>query len=133
MKIVIATLLAVVLLVASFNIPNKVSYAAEVLSLDQKIDKYALEYHVNPQVARAIISCESGGNPEAIGTMAVVGRDIGVFQINDYFHEKRTQELELNIYNVDDNLRYGMILLFEQGVTPWRASASCWKSKLSFA
>ena len=120
-----------VLVLTMFNVPSKTVYAVQELTLDQKIDKYATEYHVNPVVARAIISCESGGDPNALGTMAVIGQDIGIWQINDYFHEETANKLGLNIYNQDNNLRYGMILLFEQGTSPWKWSKSCWSKKLS--
>lgn len=122
-----------VLVLTLFNVPSKTVYAVQELTLDQKIDKYADEYHVNSTVVRAIISCESGGDPDAVGTIAVIGKDIGAWQINDHFHEKRANKLGLNIYNQDDNLRYGMVLLFEQGTSPWKASRGCWKKKLLVA
>ncbi|HLC78042.1 MAG TPA: hypothetical protein VJH92_02870 [Candidatus Nanoarchaeia archaeon] len=133
MKIVIAWLLAVVLLATAFNIPSREVYAVEVLSLEEKIDKLALEYHVNPLVAHAIISCESNYKEEARGTMAVVGTDIGTWQINSYFHKESANKRGLNIYNSDENLRYGMILLFENGTAPWKSSKPCWSKKLLVA
>ena len=133
MKLFVAWLLAVILVIASFNIPSRVIYAAKELTIEQKITKLALEYHVNPAVVHAIISCESEYKSSAIGKMAVIGQDIGIWQINSYFHEEAAKERGLNIYNSNDNLRYGMILLFEKGTQPWKASRTCWSKKLSVA
>lgn len=59
MKILIAWFLSIAFLALAFNIPSTEVYAVEVLSLDQRIDKYAQEYHVNPLVVRDIMDCEN--------------------------------------------------------------------------
>ena len=52
--------------------------------------------------------------------------DIGVMQINDYFHEQKALELGLNIYDNEDNIAYGALLMSKQGLSPWSSSKKCW-------
>lgn len=93
----------------------------------------AEEYHQDAHLALSIIKCEGmrygslGNNKNRDANGNVWSTDVGPWQINDYFHERRAKSLGLNIYNEDDNLRYGFILMSEQGTAPWKASSYCWK------
>lgn len=79
-----------------------------------------------------IIQCEgaryqfSGNNKNLDKDGKVWSTDVGPWQINDYFHEARAQSMGLNIYNTEDNLRYGFILMEENGTRDWLASRYCW-------
>ena len=114
-------------------------------SLQEKINALAKEYGQNPVLAYNIIRCEGmryetlGNNKNwrtrtigynqdgtAITQRYVWSTDIGPWQINDYYHEKTMAKLGLNIHDLDDNLRYGFILLSTQGTQPWSASRYCW-------
>lgn len=53
--------------------------------------------------------------------------DIGVMQINEYYHADKSQELGLNIETLDGNLAYAKYLYKKEGSKPWSASAPCWK------
>lgn len=80
-----------------------------------------------------IITCES----RAYGAKAVHqnldkngnvwSTDVGPWQINDYYHEARAASMGLDIHSTEDNIRYGFILMSEQGTAPWKASRYCWK------
>lgn len=56
-----------------------------------------------------------------------LGVDIGKFQINEYFHKERAEEMGLNLYNEHDNEQYALMLYKESGNSPWEASRSCWQ------
>lgn len=86
----------------------------------------AKKYGQNETLARRIIWCESKNFAHATGTLAVVGKDIGYWQINSYYHERTAARRGFNIYSWDENLEYGFILLKEQGTLPWTASRHCW-------
>jgi hypothetical protein len=47
-------------------------------------------------------------------------------QINDYFHKDKMNSMGLDITNRYDSLRYGIMLLAQQGTQPWKASEWCW-------
>jgi hypothetical protein len=57
--------------------------------------------------------------------------DIGVMQINEYYHGEKSQELGLNIKTVDGNLAYAKYLYKKEGAQPWISSAPCWKQAIS--
>ena len=65
--------------------------------------------------ALAIAKCESNFNPKAKGPTS----DGGVFQIHIPSHGKRLEELGLDIWDPEDNVKYARILYDEQGWKPW--------------
>lgn len=99
----------------------------QVKTFDSEVSRLALKYNQDETLARRIIKCESSNNAHATGTRAVVGQDIGYWQINSYFHEKPALKMGYDIYNWEDNLEYGFILLSNEGTRPWNASRYCWQ------
>lgn len=72
-----------------------------------------------------IIKCESSYNSKAYNKKT---KDIGYFQINEYWHRDRAMLEGLDIDNPEDNLIYGLKLLSEaRGLKYWKASEHCWK------
>ena len=94
--------------------------------LQSEVMRLSNKYGVSQPLVEAIIFCESGERPHVVGTDAVVGKDIGYWQINTYFHTETSQRMGLDIYDPADNLEYGFWLLSEQGTQPWSASEYCW-------
>ncbi len=97
-----------------------------LFSFDGELRRLAIKYGQDEGLARRIIKCESFTYAYATGTKAVVGKDIGYFQINSFYHENRARSLGFNIYDWRDNLEYGFWLLSENGTSPWKASQKCW-------
>lgn len=102
------------------------------MTLETQVIRLAKEYKQDPILALKIIKCEGmrygslGNNKNLDANGKVWSTDIGPWQINDYFHERRALEMGLNIHKDEDNLRYGFILMSEQGTRPWTASSYCW-------
>jgi len=82
-------------------------------------------------LAEAIIQCESSGRSHVTNLKASVGKDVGYFQVNTYFHEDKAKLMGLDLNNYDDNLEYGVWLLAKYGTAPWKASEHCWRQALS--
>ena len=101
----------------------------------QKLYDLAWEYGQDPELARRIVQCESGGNKNALNKNIVNGEvvsmDHSLFQINDVAHSERTAELNLNIMDWEDNLEFGMILMRDSGTKQWYSSKSCWDNLTS--
>jgi hypothetical protein len=88
---------------------------------------------ISPTLALAIARCESGYRQfEADGVTALRGRltpdDIGVFQINEYYHLANSRRLGYNIHTLEGNVGYAMWLLQTQGSQPWFWSKHCWQA-----
>ncbi len=52
--------------------------------------------------------------------------DVGVMQINEYYHKANAKKLGLNIYSLRGNLAYAKGLYEREGTTPWLSSSKCW-------
>ena len=95
-------------------------------TFDGEVHRLSVKYHQNELLVREIIYCESRGVPSARNLQAVVGVDIGYWQINTFYHLASAKAVGLDIYNQWDNLEYGFILLSNQGTRPWNWSKPCW-------
>lgn len=52
--------------------------------------------------------------------------DVGVMQINEFYHLDRSEKLGFNIHTVEGNLGYARLLYEKEGTKPWKASKACW-------
>lgn len=81
----------------------------------------------------AIAKCESQYRQfDATGALLrglVNSKDVGVMQINEYYHLVDSKKLGYDIKTLVGNIQYGAYLLKHQGTAPWNASKKCW-SKL---
>ncbi len=94
--------------------------------INHVVDILSAKYGQNPLIIKRIIQCESGYNVDAVNRKAVVGRDIGLLQINTYYHIDNAKKIGYDIYNPNDNLVYGFILMKRYGLSPWTWSKNCW-------
>lgn len=73
----------------------------------------------NPRTALAIVACESGFNPNAHNASNKNGTvDSGLFQINS-IHHTRMEELGLDVWKPQDNIKFARMLYDESGFAPW--------------
>jgi hypothetical protein len=56
----------------------------------------------------------------------VNGADVGVMQINEYYHADTAAKLGFNLESIDGNMGYARYLYDTQGVAPWIHSKPCW-------
>ena len=52
--------------------------------------------------------------------------DLGVMQINEYYHGDTAAALGLDLSDFGDNMAYARYLFEKEGTTPWLASSKCW-------
>ncbi len=52
--------------------------------------------------------------------------DVGVMQINEYYHLDTAERQNYNIYSIEGNTAYARALYEKEGTTPWNASKPCW-------
>ena len=52
--------------------------------------------------------------------------DVGVMQINEFYHLDTAQKKKYNIYTVEGNTAYARDLYQRQGTGPWSSSKACW-------
>ena len=106
---------------------------AKTKKLDRNADvesKVRLYFKDTPIMAE-IVSCESHFRQfNADGTVLrgiANNQDVGIAQVNEYYHAKRAKKLGMDIYTVEGNMEYAKLLYDEEGTDPWISSAPCWK------
>jgi hypothetical protein len=131
---------AFVLLVSSLYGSVNVAIADDILSSDynhkQPVDEpvtlegYVREYFNETSVLAEISRCESHFRQYDRNGQVLRGKvnsdDLGLMQINEYFHGKRANELGLDLKTIEGNLAYAQYLYDKEGTKPWNASSKCW-------
>lgn len=84
-------------------------------------DTGTVQFNELPLSLQKVLLCESNGRHEDAKGKVIVSKtnDIGIAQINKYWHGKRAKTLGLDLHDVNDNLKYALILYTEQGLRPW--------------
>jgi hypothetical protein len=104
----------------------EVSAIAETASVEQYVRTYFADTPILAEIAR----CESRFRQfDASGHLLrgeMVSQDVGLMQINEYYHLQVSKDLGYDIKTIDGNLAYGKYLYEKEGVAPWRASQKCW-------
>jgi len=110
---------------------------AEGKALDPRVAEMSIEAHVreyfsDTPILSKIAYCESHfrhfkSNGEVL-TGEITPEDIGVMQINEYFHGDTAERLGINIYTLEGNLEYARWLYEREGEAPWVSSKKCWSN-----
>lgn len=83
-----------------------------------------------PEIMKKISWCESKNLQfEADGTVhrgVINPKDVGKYQINEYYHLEASQALKMDIYTLSGNTEYALYLYGREGTTPWNWSKGCW-------
>lgn len=109
--------------------------AATISNLDEAIAKthlYANQYGVDPKLMTAIISCESGYNPNAKNKNSTAS-GYGQFLSSTWRSTMRAMGKDVNTspFDAETNLEATAFLLKQQGSRPWNSSAACWTKAVS--
>jgi hypothetical protein len=103
---------------------------AEIQSVEDLISTKALANGVDPILANKIAFCESTMRQFDKSGKVLRGiensDDVGLFQINENYHIKESQDSGYDIHTTEGNIDYAMQLIREDGVRHWKASRKCW-------
>jgi len=88
------------------------------------------EYFADTPILARIAYCESKfkqfDNQGNTLRGEVTPKDLGVMQINEYFHGDTANTLGIDLYTLKGNLEYAMWLYEKEGTQPWISSQKCW-------
>lgn len=105
------------------------------------VDEPTIEVHEVAQIElrselKPICACESVGNrhaepqhfhPDGRVIRGVINSDdVGMCQINLYYHEETAGKMGLDLFTEEGNITYANWLYETQGSRPWNWSAGCW-------
>lgn len=95
-----------------------------------EVYKISYAYGVDPELALAIISCESRSGQNKLHLNDNGTKDYGLFQINQV-HEQEAKKMGIDIHTDKGNIVYGVWLMKQNGIKDWNASKSCWSKKIA--
>ncbi len=136
---------SIALLTSSFFGPVSVAVAQDVAnSINTQsqsaivepitLENYVREYFVETPVLAEIARCESTFRQYDSNGDILRGKvnksDVGLMQVNEYYHGEKAEDLGFNLLTIDGNLAYAKYLYDKEGATPWNSSSKCWKSKI---
>lgn len=94
------------------------------------VEERVNEYFKDSPIMAKVAWCESRNRQfEKDGTIfrgKVNTDDVGVMQVNTYYHESTANKMGLNLMTLEGNLAYGKYLYEKEGTTPWNSSKPCW-------
>ena len=116
---------------AKFVANQKQEYA-EIVKMDNPItfEQYVREYFKDDPILAEIAKCESTFRQFSSNGEVIKGKvnksDVGVMQINKYYHLKSADKLGYDLHTTEGNMSYAKWLYDREGTKPWKASSKCW-------
>ena len=93
-------------------------------------EKYVRQYFSDTPIMIEVARCESHfrqlDQDGEIHRGVVNNADVGVMQINEYYHLDQAQKKNYNIYTLEGNVAYARDLYEREGTRPWASSKPCW-------
>ena len=126
---------AVMILSALYGSPQAIENSATTMPIKQEItnsnlEQYTREYYQDTPILAEIAKCESKFTQFDKNGKVIRGKanrsDVGVMQINEFYHLDQAKKLAIDIYSVDGNLEYAKAIYDKHGTTPWSSSQKCW-------
>lgn len=105
-------------------------------STSSDIQSYLHEQYFDTPILIEIARCESEFRQFDKNGNIIRGRvnadDVGVMQINEFYHAATARKMGLNLRTTEGNVAFGKYLYAKYGSSPWSASEPCWsKAKVA--
>lgn len=93
-------------------------------------EQYVREYFKNKPILAEIARCESTFRQYNSSGEVIKGKvnksDVGVMQINKYYHLDQAEKLGYDLHTIEGNMSYAEWLYAKEGTKPWNSSSKCW-------
>ena len=97
------------------------------------VEEYIASYFPEEPIMQKVAFCESRfrqfGESGTPLRGIVNSSDVGLFQINEYYHGETAEKLGIDLHSLQGNLEYARYLYDREGTQPWSASKPCWSSE----
>lgn len=146
----IVFLLTITTLIFLFSFPNKITYhkIQTETALASTIKDEPSDPQILPQMPKVLLDiswCESRDNQNKVGNnyryriekdadgnsikvKYLWSKDIGRWQINEYYHLEEAKALGIDIYTEKGNAEFALLLYNKNSTNDWSASKSCWSN-----
>jgi len=112
--------------------PKKITIEKTVITVEEYVRNYFSDIPVMVEVAK----CESRFRQHDAKGNVLRGEenksDLGVMQINKYYHEVDSEKLGYDIVTIEGNTAYARHLFEKSGVKPWSSSSRCWMKSTAY-
>lgn len=97
-----------------------------MISTEQYVRQYFADVPIMIQIARCESHFRQLDSDGEIHRGVVNNADVGVMQINEFYHLDTAEKENYNIYTLEGNTAYARDLYERQGTAPWSSSKPCW-------
>lgn len=98
----------------------------DVMSTEQYVRHYFKDIPIMIQIARCESTFRQLDSDGEIHRGRVNNADVGVMQINEFYHLDKSEKENYNIYTLEGNTAYARELYEDKGTQPWSSSKACW-------
>lgn len=132
----IISIIAALLLSSSFAMPTVLSAQVDdvniySLTVEQQVDIYFSDIPEMKEVARCESEFRQFDSWGSVLRGEVNDDDVGVMQINEYYHSKTADKMEIDLHTITGNMKYARYLYEKEGTRPWKSSKPCWGDKIA--
>ena len=112
---------------------SKKEYINKTITVEEYVRNYFSDIPVLVEVARCESRFRQHDKDGNILRGVVNNLDVGVMQINEYYHEHDSDKLGYDISTIEGNTAYARHLYEESGLKPWKSSSPCWSKSTAYA
>jgi len=132
---VIISIIVAILFGSTFAMPTVLSAQVEnikeySLTTEQQVNLYFFDIPIMKDIA----FCESRMRQFNSSGEILRGEenrdDVGVMQINKYYHGKTADKKNIDLHTVAGNMAYARYLYEKNGTSDWNASKPCWSKRV---
>lgn len=103
---------------------------SSVMPASQSARQFVENYFADTPIMIDVARCESHfhqyDSDGSIYRGKVNNLDIGIMQVNEYYHSATAEKLGLDLYTIQGNVAYARYLYEKEGTQPWVSSQPCW-------
>ena len=97
-----------------------------IMSTENYVRQYFNDIPIMVQVAKCESTFRHLDDDGDVHRGRVNDADVGVMQINEFYHLNTAEKRGYNIYTIEGNTAYARDLYERQGTQPWSSSKPCW-------
>ncbi|MEQ1500024.1 MAG: hypothetical protein ABL917_01475 [Parcubacteria group bacterium] len=97
-----------------------------MMSTEQYVRQYFKDIPIMVQIARCESTFRHLDENGDIHRGRVNDADVGVMQINEFYHLNTAEKMDLDIHTIEGNVAYARDLYEREGTRPWNSSKPCW-------
>lgn len=116
--------------------PQVIERTKEEVEKPVSTEAYVRNYFSDIPILAEVSRCESAFRQTDEKGNILRGKknnkDVGVMQINEFYHSATAKKMGLDLHKMEDNLKYARYLYAKNGTKDWMPSSPCW-SKTNLA